>query len=79
MFITLTIEAYGEKVDVRLDSEQKISEGFRILQERGQLPKGDIPNYFRSHINRTLVSAFKTFEEESIFEGDVLKAIENSE
>ena len=75
MFITLTIEASGEKVDIRIDSEQKISEVFRILQESGQLAKGRLPNYFRSHIKQTLVSAFKTFDEESIFDGDILTAI----
>ena len=75
MFITITIEASGEKVDVRIDSQQKIIEGYRILQDCKQLPEDSIPDYFRSHMNRTLVSKYKTFEEERIFEGDVLTAI----
>ena len=76
VFITLTIEAAGSSVDIRIDSEQKIGEGLRVLQESGKLPLGSIPDYFRSHMNQTMVSAWKTFGEEHVFNGDILSAVE---
>jgi len=37
MFITITIQTPEGKADIRIDSEQKISEGLRVLIESGQL------------------------------------------
>jgi len=37
MFITITIQTPEAKADIRIDSEQKISEGLRVLIESGQL------------------------------------------
>ena len=76
MFLTLSIETKSGTADIRIDSEQKIGEGLRVLRESGRLPDGAVPNYFRSHMNQTLVSAWKTFEEEQIYDGDILSAVE---
>ena len=76
MFIHLTIELYGARRDIRIDSEQRIGEGVNILRENGKLPAGPSPDAYRSRMNQKLVSAYRTFAEERIFDGDVLTAIE---
>jgi hypothetical protein len=76
MFITITIETDGNRADIRIDSEQKISEGLKVLRDSGKLPYGHNPNFFRSCIKECIVSAYKTFREEDIFDGDVLIEID---
>jgi len=75
MFINLTIEFAVVKCDIRIDEEQKIGDGVKVLQERGLLPVGYIPDYFRSHVRQKLVSAYRTFREEEIYDGDILTAL----
>jgi len=72
----LTIKTGEGTVDIRIDSEQKINEALKVLRDSGKLPHGKNPHYFRSYINETLVSAYKTFIEENIFDGDILTAID---
>ena len=75
MFINITIEAEGKRRDIRIDSEQKIKEGLAVLRQSGRLPMGEIPDYFRSRLNQRPVSAYKTFADENVFDGDILSAI----
>ena len=75
MFINVTIEAGKQRQDIRIDSEQKIGEGLAVLRQSGKLPGGPVPDYFHSRLNQNLVSAFMTFSEENIFDGDLLYAI----
>ena len=75
MFISITIELGGQRRDIMIDSEQKISEGLAVLRQSGKLPMGMSPDYFKSMQNQRLVSAYKTFEEEEIFDGDILSVI----
>jgi len=75
MFINITIETDGNRRDIRIDSEQKIKESLAVLRQSGKLPMGTAPDYFRSRLNQRPVSAYKTFSEEGIFDGDVLSAI----
>ena len=75
MFIIITVETEKGSADIRIDSEQKIGVGLQVLREAGRLPHGQSPDFFRSKLNETLVSAHKSFREENIFDGDVLKAI----
>jgi len=75
MFINITIESDGNRRDIRIDSEQKIKEGLAVLRQSGKLPFGTAPDYFRSRLNQRPVSAYRTFAEEEIFDGDVLTAI----
>ena len=76
MFINLTIETDGKRCDIRIDSEQKISEGLAVLRQSSKLPMGITPDYFHSRLNQRTVSAHKTFSEEKVFDGDVLAAIQ---
>ena len=76
MFLSLTMKTVGGSADIRIDSEQEINAGLRVLRESGKLPDGSMPDFFRSQMNQTSVSAWRTFEEEQVFEGDMLIAIE---
>ena len=73
--MNVTIEMGSTKQDIRIDSEQKIGEGLAVLQQSGKLPGGSPPDYFRSRLNQKLVSAFMTFTEGGIYDGDVLSVI----
>ena len=75
MYINLTMDVNGTRRDIRIDSEQKIIESVIILRQSGKLPMGATPDYFRSRLSQRPVSAYKTFSEEKIFDGDVLSAI----
>ena len=75
MFINITIEAGENRRDIRIDSEQKIKEGLSVLRQSGKLSMGEAPDYFRSRLNQKPVSAYKTFSEEGVFDGDILTAI----
>jgi hypothetical protein len=59
--------------DIRIDEDQIIEEGIKILQQSGKLSKGEIPEYFNSSMSGTLVSKHKTFKEANISEGDLLR------
>ena len=74
MFINITIEVGGIRRDIRIDSEQKLKESLAVLRQSGKLPMGTTPDYFHSRLNQRLVSAYKTFSEEKIFDGDILSA-----
>jgi len=75
MFINITIEVAEKHRDIRIDSEQKISEGLAVLRYSNKLPMGVSPDYFHSRLNQKIVSAHKTFSDERVFDGDVLTAI----
>jgi len=75
VFINITIELGKMRKDIRIDSEQKIKEGLIVLCQSGKLPMCQAPDYFRSRLNRRPVSAYKTFAEEGVFDGDVLSVI----
>jgi len=49
--------------------------GLTVLRESGKMLPGSMPAYFRSKQSEKLVSAYKTFQEEAIYDGDVLTAI----
>ena len=74
MFINLTIETIDGRYDIRIDSEQKVGSGLFVLRQSGRLPPGPIPYYYHSCLNQNLVSAFRTFQEEGIYDGDILRA-----
>jgi len=75
MFINITLEIGDMRRDIRIDSEQKIKEGLLVLRQSGKLPMGVAPDYYRSCLNQRPVSAYKTFIEEGVFDGDILTAI----
>jgi hypothetical protein len=75
MFINLTIQLMGTLQDIRIDEDQIIEEGIKILQQSGRLSQGEIPEYFSSSMMGTLVSKYKTFKEANIPEGDLLRGM----
>lgn len=75
LFLNITIAVNNETFDVRIDSEQRIGKALEILHETGRCRTNACPDYYRSHMNKTLVSAYKTFGDESVFDGDLLEAI----
>jgi len=77
MYITVTIETSAGQADIRIDNEQKIGVGLQVLRDSGKLPAGENPAYFRSSQAERLVSGYKSFVSEGIYDGDVLRAIDN--
>ena len=75
MFIDITIEMDGIRQDIKIDSEQKIKEALQVLFQSGKMPVASAPDYYRSMLNQRLVSAYKTFADEDVFDGDILSAI----
>ena len=75
MFIAITIKTLKGQADIRIYSEQKIFEGLRVLIESGKLPTVHNPDFFRSSVKENLVSAYRTFSDEGIFDGDILTAV----
>jgi len=75
MFINITIGIDGQRRDIRIDSEQQIMEALSVLRQSQKLPMGAGCDYFRSRLNGRLVSAYKTFAEEDIYDGDILTAL----
>ena len=75
MFITITVKQGNLAKDIRIDSEQKIGVCLKVLRESGKMPKGEAPAYFRSELCEKLVSAYKTFQDEAIYDGDILTVI----
>jgi len=76
MFITITIKVGDVSSDIRIDSEQRICTGAQVLRESTKIPHGKYSAYFRSEQNEKLVSSYKTFRDEGIYDGDVLTAID---
>ena len=76
MYINVTMKQNNAQVDIRIDAEQPIAEGLNIVINAGKLPPLAVkPDYFRSYIRNTLVSAYKTFTQEAIYDGDILEAV----
>ena len=75
MFITITIKLGKNTSDVRIDSDQRITKCMEVLRESGKMSFDEPPAYFRSEQSEKLVSAYKTFNEEGIYDGDTLTAV----
>ncbi|MDD6571049.1 MAG: hypothetical protein PUF12_01550 [Thermoflexaceae bacterium] len=79
MYITLTMKINNKSYDINIDAGQKISAAFKVLCDAGYVKGGQMPNWYRSGMRGCLVSAYRTFEEEQIFGGDILTAIDKKE
>lgn len=74
----MTFKAGQEEIDIRVDGRQTIGEVFSFLQERGNFLRvlgGEKKEYFYSPISEKMVSVYKTFQEEEIFDGELLEYI----
>ena len=75
MYITLTIETEKEQNDVQTDNRQTIESVAEILFSTGKT--GVEPTeYYRSKLQKRLISASNTFLQENIQSGDVLTVVE---
>jgi len=79
MYITLTICFDKNKFDVRIDSRQEIMAVYKTLYESGKVKLLKVPCWYRSDAKECMVSAYRTFEEEGIYSGDILTAITEDE
>ena len=76
MFITITLKTSSGQADIRIDSEQKIGVALEVLRSSGKLPFRETPIFYRSVLGEKIVSAYKTFQDEQIFDGDILHSID---
>ena len=75
MFITITLKMPNGQRNIRIDSEQKINVALEVLRSSGKLLPGETPAFYRSKTGEKLVSAYKTFQEENIYDGDILEGV----
>jgi hypothetical protein len=71
MFITLTITTPKDKNDIRIDDRQRISAAAGILEATDKSAYGPA-GYYRSKMQKRMVSACNTFLQEDIQTGDEL-------
>ena len=75
MFITVTVKIKDNQIDTRIDSEQKIAVALKVLRESGKMPPGETPDFYRLKPSERLVSAYKTFSDEQIYDGEILEGV----
>jgi len=75
MYITITVRLKDEEASLKIDNRQEILAALEILKESGRWTTNHRPAYYRSDMRERLVSAYKTFEEEKIYDGDRLTAV----
>jgi hypothetical protein len=65
----------GNPYDLRIDSGQRIGAAHGILRECGKRVAPQAAEWYRSSMNACVVSAYESFEQANIFDGDVLTAV----
>lgn len=73
MYIDITIKVGDFEQDVSIDNRQIICVAMKIINKKIPII---FPMYFRSEIQRRIISSWFTFEEEGIVDGDCLVGIE---
>lgn len=76
--ITVTLYFSSGEYHLKIDPRQNITSAFLILREKGMLPQMREPDFYFSTLRRRMVSAYRTFEEQEIYTGDKLWAIERN-
>lgn len=71
--ISFTLDYMGSKVDLQLDEKQEIRNVLKVLSESGNIPPDKNWRWCKSMLQRRVISVYKTFEEEKIFTGDILR------
>ncbi len=78
MYINITIRAGMFEKDICVDSRQKIHTMTEIMANHGRFPVlFKLPDFYRSQMQRRIISSWFTFEEEGIADGDCLIAVED--
>lgn len=71
--IRFTLDFKGKTTDIQLDEKQSIINLIGVLKESGVISDKDEWSYCKSVLQRRVISVYKTFEEERIFTGDILR------
>lgn len=75
MYITVTLQYKDKAFDISLDDRQKLNVGLQTLRDNQKVSYEKEPAFYRSEMQKRVVSAYRTYEEEQIASGDKLIAI----
>lgn len=75
MYVTITLKIDAVVLDISMDDQQLLYSGLQILKNNRKISCNTIPSFYRSTMQRRIVSAYKTLKEEAIANGDKLTAI----
>ncbi len=71
MYITVTITTTEQQYHIQIDNKQRVAAGIEILAATGKTTAKPV-DYYRSKMQKRIVSAYNTFEQEHIQSGDEL-------
>lgn len=71
--IRFTLDFKGKTTDIQLDEKQSIINLIGVLKESGVIGDNEEWSYCKSILQRRVVSVYKTFEEERIYTGDIIR------
>ena len=75
MQITVTIHIKGSEYHIQADMNLPIQNAARALDESFHLSMHKLPVFYKSELQHKLVSAYFTFAEAEIQNGDILLAV----
>ena len=71
--ISFTLDYMGTRIDLQLDEKQEIRNVLKVLSKSGNIPQEQNWRWCKSALQRRVISVYKTFEEEKIYTGDILR------
>ena len=71
--IRFTLDFKGKTTDIQLDEKQSIINLIGVLKESGLVGDKEEWSCCKSVLQRRVISVYKTFEEEKIFTGDIIR------
>jgi uncharacterized ubiquitin-like protein YukD len=71
--ISFTLDYLGKKFDLQLDGKQEIQNVLKVLYESGNISYDQEWHWCKSVLQQRVISVYKTFDEEKIYTGDILK------
>lgn len=75
MYIIVTIQLNKLSYDISMDAQQQLCAGLRTLRENNKVFYGKEPAFYRSEMQKRIISAYKSCQEEQIATGDKLIAV----
>jgi len=75
MQITVTMNLKGNEYDIQADTNLPIQNAARALNENYDLSLHKLPQFYKSALQHKLVSAYFTFADAEIQNGDILFAV----
>lgn len=76
MYITVTMSIKSNTYNIQADENLPIQNAVRALYENFPLGNSKPPVFYKSELQQKLVSAYFTFNQAEIQNGDILAAIE---